>query len=115
MRPEYIVALVTLAGVLATSTLTRLASRDTARLSILDVTVQRLSERVAALERALDVAEESEREARARERAAWTRVGAQDRLILALRMWGRQMASRLEVLGEYTPREPVPGDDDVVE
>ena len=98
-----IVALVGLAGGLATTISSRASSRDQVRLSVLDVTVQRLAERVTALEASLASAEEqrdrAEEEARTQRQRSWALAD----YAAALLWWGRSMARRLTDPPEEPP------------
>lgn len=105
MRTEIVVAVVALIGVLTTAAASRASSRDQARISLLDVTVQRLSERVTALEAALEKAEARRESAEEDERIAKRKLWAVTDYALALLGWGRSMARDLE---DPPPEPPAP-------
>lgn len=94
--PESIaVAIIAVGGVLAGHASTRSSARETARISLLDVTVSRLSERVTTLEHSLSEAETRLDRAEESERVALQRLWLLLEHTLALRRWGRSMAGDL--------------------
>ena len=78
------------------------ASKEQARITLLDVTVKSLSSRVAALEAAVAAAEQRRDEAERAERAAVTRQWHVVDYAMHLLSWGRRIARNVE----NAPAEP---------
>lgn len=83
------------------------ASKEQARITLLDVTVKSLSSRVAALEAAVAAAEQRRDEAERAERAAVTKQWHVVDYAMHLLSWGRQTARRVE---DAPGEPPVPSE-----
>lgn len=113
MRPlladAVVIAIIGAAATWSAAVSSRASSRDQARVSLLDVTVSRLAERVAALERSLAAAEAARDAAVESERLAEGQLWAWRAYAAALLAWGRRVSGMVE--HGPTPDPPAPPED----